>query len=397
MSYKERFSNYVYVKPFNCCFIDASIVIRFKKSHTNGYLCDFFYLYNVYIMASIIINPDHTKILKRDFKTIIKLKLNIAKTIQEVNDKILLLKNEYNQLLQTNTKKIFLFCLDSLFSQFKSFSLELENIEQSKKVLNNRTYCDFYKLNNIIINYCKENKNDLMINDKLIINNFTIYKDLEPFQEYNLDDIQIVHSNILLLIDELYMNSVDKTKQIEDYNNNHNIGFTISNFINTLEHENALLKHEISLFMNYISFFHISQKKQLQRLLAKLEEFYKEVYENLDVNRTFSINNITDNIEDSDDEENIKLLVDEISTDFAKNSTLKKDTDSSFNSIIPASLVEVKPDEVKRHEVKPNEVKPDEVKRHEVKPDEVKLDEVKPDEVKPDEVKPDEVKPDEVK
>jgi hypothetical protein len=85
-----------------------------------------------------------------------------------------------------------------------------------------------------------------------------------------------------------------KGDNIEHYNENHKIGFSISNFINTLNHDNKMLKEKIDLYLNYVSFFHIAQKKQLKRLSLRINEFYKEVDENININRTFSINDIND-------------------------------------------------------------------------------------------------------
>ena len=55
-----------------------------------------------------------------------------------------------------------------------------------------------------------------------------------------------------------------------------------------------ILKQQITLYVNYISFFHVSQKKQFTRLLTKLQEFDVEVEENINVNFMSSIDDIDD-------------------------------------------------------------------------------------------------------
>ena len=117
---------------------------------------------------------------------------------------------------------------------------------------------------------------------------------MEPFQEYKLDDIKDIHSNILVLINKLYLQLSNKVDCVDHYNENHKIGFSISNFLNTLEYENRLLKEQISLYINYVSFFHISEKRQLNRLFMRMQEFYKEIDENININRTFSIEDISE-------------------------------------------------------------------------------------------------------
>ena len=232
----------------------------------------------------------HIDKLRTDFANIVALKTEIAKTKVLVSEKLQHLKTIYSELLKTNSKKIFLFCLDSFYFQYKTFVIEMDNIDRFRILMNNRMYCDYYKLYNIILNNIKEG-NEIVL-DENEIKSFPPYKDLEPFQEYKIEDIKDVHDNILLLINKLHLQSSSKKYNIDHYNEKHRIGFSISNFINTLEYENRLMNEQISLYINYLSFFHISQKKQIQRLYSRIQEFYKEVNDNININQTFSIDDI---------------------------------------------------------------------------------------------------------
>jgi hypothetical protein len=231
--------------------------------------------------------------LRNNFENIITLKKEIAKVKMLVSDKLSQLKIVYNELIKTNNKKIFLFCLDSFYFQYKTFSMEMEHIDRYRALMNNRMYCDYYKLYNIIITHIKDNRSDMNVSE-LELKTYPAYKDLEPFQEYKLEDIKEIHANILFLINQLYGQTLDKNDVIEHYNDNHRIGFSISNFLNTLEYENRLLREQVGLYINYVSFFHISERKQLNRLFLRMQEFYKEVEENININRTFSIDDIGD-------------------------------------------------------------------------------------------------------
>lgn len=231
--------------------------------------------------------------LKTSFDNIITLKREISKVKKVVTEKLNELKVVYNDLIKSNGKKIFLFCLDSFYFQYKTFAMEMEHIDRFRALMNNRMYCDYYKLYGIILNYIKENREDLDV-DELELKTYPTYKDLEPFQEYKIDDIKDIHSNILLLINKLYLKSSVRSDDIEHYNEHHKVGFSISNFLNTLDYENRLLREQTTLYVNYISFFHISQKKQLNRLYTRMQDFYKEVDNNININRTFSINDIGD-------------------------------------------------------------------------------------------------------
>ena len=237
------------------------------------------------------IHAFHIDKLRNDFDNIITLKKEISKIKIVVSGKLTQLKLVYNELIKSNTKKIFLFCLDSFYFQYKTFAMEMEHIDRYRSLMNNRMYCDYYKLYNIIVSHIKENRSELNITD-LELKSYPAYKDLEPFQEYKLEDIKEIHNNILFLINQLYIQSSSKNDNILNYNDNHHIGFSISNFLNTLEYENKLLREQITLYMNYVSFFHVSQRKQLNRLYSRMQDFYKEVEENININKTFSIEDV---------------------------------------------------------------------------------------------------------
>lgn len=231
--------------------------------------------------------------LKNNFDNIITLKREISKVKRVVLDKLNQLKSIYNELVKSNSKKLFLFCLDSFYFQYKTFAMEMEHIDRFRALLNNRMYCDYYKLFQIVISHIKENRPDLDTTE-LEIKSFPVYKDLEPFQEYKVEDIKEIHSNILLVVNKMYALSISKEDNIEHYNERNHVGFSISNFLNTLGYENRILQEQINLYINYLSFFHISQKKQLNRLYNRMQDFYREVDENININKAFSIHDIAD-------------------------------------------------------------------------------------------------------
>ena len=228
--------------------------------------------------------------LKNSFKNIISIIREIGNMKNSVASKLGELKRLHGEMIRDNNKQIFLFCLDSFYYQYKIFSMEFEHIKKLRALLNNRMYCDYYKLHNMIVKFCKERLHD----DSLSIRTFPVYKDLEPFQEYCIEDISALHESILNLLNTLYLETVNKENSILHYNDNHKVGFSISNFLNTLTHENRILQDQITLYVNYISFFHISQQKQLKRCHHRISDFYKEVDENINMNYTFSIEDIKD-------------------------------------------------------------------------------------------------------
>lgn len=229
--------------------------------------------------------------LQSNFQNIWILKDEIIKTKQIISAKLAHLKTAYGDLTKKNSKKMYLFCLDTFFFQYKTYSIEMENLDKHRVLLNNRMYCDYYKLYVLITTYLKENAEELDI-EQVDMRTFTPYKDLEPYHEYNLDDIKVLHATILGFIKHLQFRYDTNEYNIRNYNTKNRAGFSVSNFLNTMEFENLLVKQQISLYLNYIAFFHISQQKQLKRLLTKLQEFDSDIEANLSVDGLCSINDI---------------------------------------------------------------------------------------------------------
>ena len=229
--------------------------------------------------------------LQNNFQNLWLLKDEIIKIKQVISGKLLHLKTSYSELTKKNNKKMYLFCLDTFLFQYKTYSIEMENLDKQRILLNNRMYCDYYKLYNVIAAYIKENSEDLEA-EQVDIRTFTQYKELEPYHEYNLDDIKAMHANILVFIKHLQTRFETNENNIHNYNVKNRAGFSISNYLNTLEFENLLVKQQLGLYLNYIAFFHISQQKQLKRLLHKLQEFDADVEDNLNENGMCSIDDI---------------------------------------------------------------------------------------------------------
>jgi len=263
------------------------------------YVCVFF-ISVVYIVREMsYTQTSELTRLQHNFQNIWVLKDEIQKLKQTISVKLNHLKTAYGEMTKKNTKKMYLFCLDTFFFQYKTYSIEMENLDKHRTLLNNRMYCDYYKLYNIITTYMKDNAEELDI-EHLDMRTFTPYKDLEPYVEYNLDDIKSLHATILAFIKHLQTRCETNEHSIRNYNAKNKVGFSISNFLNTMEFENLLVKQQISLYLNYLAFFHISQQKHLKRLMVKLQEFDGDIEANLNVDTLCSIDDI-DTTESSND------------------------------------------------------------------------------------------------
>ena len=245
-----------------------------------------------------------------EFKNIFIIMNDIFIKKDIIHSNINSLKIQYNQLIKLNNKKLYLLSLDSFFFQYKYFFMELEQIDNSRKLVINRMYCEYYKLYKNILNYFDEIKlNYEKENDN--IKSFPIYKDLEPLYEYSLDDINIIFNNVIILLTILNDFLLKNYEHISNYNQEYKIGFSIFNFTNTMKNENLNIENQLNLFLDFIRFFLYSHKKYIEQILFRYSELFKNIDEII-LYKDFVTPNSIENIDLSNNNFEIKIIEEEI-------------------------------------------------------------------------------------
>ena len=171
--------------------------------------------------------------LKNDFSTIIRQRNELQDKRTTLEEKLSDIREHYNELVKNNSKKIYLYCLDSLYFQYKILRVELEQFQKMISLIFNRMYGDYYKLYNIINSQCKDNCVDI----KLPTDNIVLYKDLDPLAEYSLDDVTVTHNAIINMLNQLNELYGSKQSEISRHNSNMRVGFSVTSFISTLSYE----------------------------------------------------------------------------------------------------------------------------------------------------------------
>jgi len=230
----------------------------------------------------------HVKTFNDSFDDIYTLQCQIIEKESITKEKIKNLKELYSKLVKQNHTKRFLFCLDSLYFQYKTFSMELDNIQRYIVMINNRIYGDYYKLYHLILSETSLQDNDL---DRFVLDSkqYTPYKDLEPFHEYETSEISGIHKKILHILNYLHIHFFKKEQSIDTYRESTTTGMSIDNFMQTLFYENTMNKEQLKLYVNYLTFFHKSQYKYLMKLFTRIQSFENEI-DNEIISNTGQIN-----------------------------------------------------------------------------------------------------------
>jgi len=239
--------------------------------------------------------------LKNAFKEIIDIDTDLFSKQKTIDHELEKLKQTHNALIKENNKKIFIFCLDSFYFQYRILHQEMEELSRFIIILNNRMYGEYYKLYNIIVTQL--NERNIFLQTIAQHKKYPVYKDLEQLKEYSIADISEIHDTILNIINELYIYYSSKQQNVKDYSHTNNINRSITNFIHTLEYENTLIREQLYLYVSYIEFFHSTQKRYLHKLAKRMANFQRDVSENIinDANTSFieNICNIKDVIRSS--------------------------------------------------------------------------------------------------
>ena len=175
--------------------------------------------------------------MHEQFDSIKKQMQQLSYIKKSIVNKLEQLKQIYNDMVKSNNnKKIFLICLESFHFQYKVLNVELNNLERLYLLLTNRTYYDYSCTYNLLQKHYIEYGIPVPTSEM-----HKPYKDLEPFAEYELDEIYLVHKNTVELLEGLKARHCENDIAIGIYKSKMLSGIYISSFIHTLEYDNNVL------------------------------------------------------------------------------------------------------------------------------------------------------------
>jgi hypothetical protein len=217
--------------------------------------------------------------LKKAFTKLTDARAEVHATFIGLNNIVTKLNHIYTEFIKKNQDKVLIFGLDSLRFQSKLIGIEYEDMKRLFYAINNRMYCEYYKLYKIIMDYIIEKVTDAkmieMVKSDVYV--FPVYKDLEPFKQYDFELIQSIHEAILIFLNSLcsYINS--KEQELKTHQTTNKTGLNIDNFVMSFNFNLVVMKEKVSLFINYVVFFHTSHLKQLSRFVTKVNLMMKHV------------------------------------------------------------------------------------------------------------------------
>jgi hypothetical protein len=250
--------------------------------------------------------------LKSDFNDIINIRNVVKNVFDTLQIRIDRLRQIYAEFIKTNKSEMFVFGLDSFHFQSKLIDIEYDDMKRLFLAINNRMYCEYFKLHKIIVEYISKNVTDKKVSDLVKITNFPTYKDLEPFKEYKFEIILDIHENILNLLGILISILNNKENELTIHKTKQKIGLNIDNFITSFNFNISVMREKIVMFITYIEFFHKMHSKYLKRFSNKIQLMYTHISNDI---------KLDDSVEISKNKK--KELIDEFSTNNIDKSLLK--------------------------------------------------------------------------
>lgn len=257
--------------------------------------------------------------LKNNFNKIMDIRSNIEEIFDILRVKIVKLQKMHSDLIHACKTQLFIFGLDSFHFQNKIIDIEYEDMMRYFLAINNRMYCEYFKLHRIIVEYIHKNTKDSKMMEVAKLHKFPPYKDLEPFKEYKMNILNELHEAIIGLLSSMISHVHHKEHELAMHESKMNIGLNIDNFVTTFNYNISIMKEKIMLFVKYMEFFHVLHTKYLQRFSNKIQLMYTHINNDIHLEGNIKENKIN-----------------EVST--ATNATTSTDATTPANSVSDGAI-----------------------------------------------------------
>ena len=277
--------------------------------------------------------------LKNSFNDIKNLRENSINLMKSLADKIETLKVIYNQLMVSNIDETET-GLDSFYFQTKLINLELENYQNTFKIIENRIYGDYYKLFKKATKFLSDNEYILTLNKNIVQQfqnkEYEVFKDLNDIHNYDFNSTCDIYNDIIQVIDILHNELLEREHKLDLQKIKKQSGLYIDNLIAKVSFNNKYINNHIYLFNENVEIFNNFHKKYLTRFLLKIKLFYGQI--NIDIKIEESKNSIDYKIEEplnisleDNEEDEIRNLINTSHSISPSNSDENIITDTNLN------------------------------------------------------------------
>jgi hypothetical protein len=224
-------------------------------------------------MTELNAEPHVELCTENNFEIVKQLRVELNNIFTEIDGKTKILNDIYGELVKTHQDKNYTIGLDSFHFQNKLIQLEYDNMKNVFNFIDNRVYCEYYKLHRMLFEFIGKDVKDKTIVDKLLITHkkYPIYKDLEPMKIYDFNITVEINNTIHNAIEALKEYLSAQKEELKEKQKRSAMGINIHSIIHEQVYNNIILEERIHMFENYLNTFISHHSKYFSRLTIKLK------------------------------------------------------------------------------------------------------------------------------
>ena len=225
--------------------------------------------------------------IKKDFEQMKLIRGNIRRIFTDTEEKIQILKNMYLDIITTHQDNVYIYGIDSFHFQNKTIENEYSFMNKVFISIDNRMYCEYYKLYQMIQDYIKKEITDQKFIEMVLMKKkYPVYKDLELSKNYDFNITAELHQTILHTINELNDFLLNNVSKLEEINKQYAMGLYIDNMVNNINYNNAILVERINMFNRFMDASNKHHTKYFTRLLNKSKTMIDVINEDIHIKTT---------------------------------------------------------------------------------------------------------------
>jgi hypothetical protein len=227
------------------------------------------------------------------FQNVKHLRNDLNNIFSEIDDKVKILNELYDELVKTHQAKKYTLGIDSFHFQNKLIQMEYDNMKNVFNFIDNQIYCEYYKLHRLLYDFIGKEIKDKVIVDKLLIahKKYPLYKDLEPTRIYDFNITMEINNTIQNAIQELKDYLEGRKQDLSDKKKRSEIGINIHSILHEELYNNIILEERIHMFENHLNTFISHHSKYFSQLTIKLKLMLGIVNEDFHLKKKKSLEN----------------------------------------------------------------------------------------------------------
>jgi carbon monoxide dehydrogenase subunit G len=180
------------------------------------------------------------------------------------------IQGHYTTLLSKNETSQF-FGLDSFRFQVKLMENETKHLKEQMVLIENRLYCDYYKLYVRVLEYLSDT-----FHFEIPKNPYPLYKDLDPLKVYEFEHTSaLFHENVAALQKAYDTLEIELKKGTEDERLNRT-GIHIGNYVHNRKFKDTIIQTNLGLYEQYLNTYFNYHMTFLTNLMERLDVFLKQ-------------------------------------------------------------------------------------------------------------------------